>query len=54
LGSIGWLFIYSGGNLPAIDLTIYSFVVTGNVYSPAKTYEIWAMHPVITVLGVVV
>lgn len=53
---VGYLFIH-GSNLPAIGLTIYSFVVTGNVDYIARLKLMKYMgdvHPVITVLGVIV
>lgn len=53
---VGYLFIH-GSNLPAIGLTIYSFVVTGNVDYLARLKLMKYMgdvHPVITVLGVIV
>jgi predicted PurR-regulated permease PerM len=51
-----YLFIH-GSNLPAIGLTIYSIVVTGNVDYIARLKLMKYMgdvHPVITVLGVIV
>ena len=53
---VGYLFIH-GSNLPAIGLTIYSIVVTGNVDYIARLKLMKYMgdvHPVITVLGVIV
>ena len=53
---VGYLFIH-GSNLPAIGLTIYSFVVTGNVDYIARLKLMKFMgdvHPVITVLGVII
>ncbi len=53
---VGYLFIH-GSNLPAIGLTIYSFVVTSNVDYIARLKLMKYMgdvHPVITVLGVIV
>ena len=53
---VGYLFIH-GSNWPAIGLTIYSFVVTGNVDYLARLKLMKYMgdvHPVITVLGVIV
>jgi predicted PurR-regulated permease PerM len=51
-----YLFIH-GSNLPAIGLTVYSIVVTGNVDYIARLKLMKYMgdvHPVITVLGVIV
>ncbi len=53
---VGYLFIH-GSNLPAIGLTVYSFVVTGNVDYIARLKLMKYMgdvHPIITVLGVIV
>jgi|JI9StandDraft_1071089.scaffolds.fasta_scaffold04483_11 predicted PurR-regulated permease PerM len=53
---VGYLFIH-GSNLPAIGLTIYSIVVTGNVDYIARLKLMKYMgdvHPIITVLGVIV
>jgi len=53
---VGYLFIH-GSNWPAIGLTIYSFVVTGNVDYLARLKLMKYMgdvHPVITVFGVIV
>lgn len=53
---VGYLFIH-GSNLPAIGLAIYSIVVTGNVDYIARLKLMKYMgdvHPVITVLGVIV
>ena len=53
---VGYLFIHDS-NLPAIGLTIYSIVVTGNVDYIARLKLMKYMgdvHPVITVLGVIV
>lgn len=52
----GYLFV-QGDNLPAIGLTIYSIVVTGNVDYLARLTLMKRMgdvHPMITVLGVIV
>jgi predicted PurR-regulated permease PerM len=53
---VGYLFIH-GSNLPAIGLSIYSVVVTGNVDYIARLKLMKYMgdvHPMITVLGVIV
>jgi predicted PurR-regulated permease PerM len=53
---VGYLFVH-GSNWPAIGLTIYSIVVTGNVDYIARLKLMKYMgdvHPVITVLGVIV
>ena len=53
---VAYLFIH-GSNWPAIGLTIYSIVVTGNVDYIARLKLMKYMgdvHPVITVLGVIV
>ncbi len=53
---VAYLFIH-GSNWPAIGLTIYSFVVTGNVDYIARLKLMKYMgdvHPIITVLGVIV
>jgi predicted PurR-regulated permease PerM len=53
---VGYLFIH-GSNWPAIGLTAYSFIVTGNVDYIARLKLMKYMgdvHPVITVLGVIV
>jgi predicted PurR-regulated permease PerM len=53
---VGYLFI-QGSNWPAIGLTIYSLVVTGNVDYLARLKLMKYMgdvHPLITVLGVIV
>ncbi|MBK7307884.1 MAG: AI-2E family transporter [Chitinophagaceae bacterium] len=53
---VGYLFVH-GSNLPAIGLTVYSVVVTGNVDYVARLKLMKYMgdvHPVITVLGVIV
>jgi predicted PurR-regulated permease PerM len=53
---VGYLFIH-GSNWPAVGLTAYSFIVTGNVDYIARLKLMKYMgdvHPVITVLGVIV
>ena len=53
---VGYLFLH-GSNWPAIGLTIYSVVVTGNVDYLARLKLMKYMgdvHPLITVLGVIV
>ena len=53
---VGYLFLH-GSNWPAMGLTIYSVVVTGNVDYLARLKLMKYMgdvHPVITVLGVIV
>jgi predicted PurR-regulated permease PerM len=53
---VAYLFIH-GSNWPAIGLTAYSFIVTGNVDYIARLKLMKYMgdvHPVITVLGVIV
>ena len=53
---VGYLFIH-GSNLPAIGLSVYSIVVTGNVDYLARLKLMKYMgdvHPLITVLGVIV
>jgi len=53
---VGYLFIH-GSNWPAVGLTIYSIVVTGNVDYLARLKLMKYMgdvHPLITVLGVIV
>ena len=52
---VGYLFI-SGSNWPALGLTIYSVIVTGNVDYLARLKLMKYMgdvHPIITVLGVI-
>ncbi|MBL7703683.1 MAG: AI-2E family transporter [Ferruginibacter sp.] len=52
----GYLFI-QGSGLPAIGLTIYSIVVTGNVDYLARLTlmkRLGDVHPIVTVLGVIV
>ncbi len=53
---VGYLFI-QGNNWPALGLTIYSIIVTGNVDYLARLKLMKYMgdvHPIITVLGVIV
>ncbi len=53
---VGYLFIHES-NWPAVGLTIYSVVVTGNVDYLARLKLMKYMgdvHPLITVLGVIV
>lgn len=53
---VGYLFV-QGSNWPAIGLTIYSIVVTGNVDYLARLTLMKRMgnvHPMVTVLGVIV
>ena len=53
---VGFLFV-QGSNWPALGLTIYSFIVTGNVDYLARLKLMKYMgdvHPMVTVLGVIV